>query len=504
LIDKGRKVYVTESDVDAIVDLQFRKRQRINNRPPRFLSRTSNTESQKLALLDQHLVKGLDFFFELDDSVKNFQCDAFKGVGPETTEDENSVHHKYFIDQIEILVDSAKNAGITLNQQIYWSRKGEWLTLDDATTSNTGCEPDFCMTAVKDAELIAPKTVKAPSSKYEVTVAMEMKKTYADSHLSQALDYGERLLSVQRGRKSVYSALFHCNQHEQLIRWLKVEVVENGTKFKTSVSKPYRLAEDGQKQLLTIMSMQSAGLGLDYPEYNVKNTNEVVQIKYLIGEGATSIVYAAQTTNKIGVIKCLQNDYSSLAKIELNLLNRLEKSKVPWIPSPVEEITDGVLFFTEELAPLYQLNKGQASELIDCLQGAHKVGIIHRDVRPDNIMQDMQGHVRLIDWGFASSKGDTNVPFQGTFRYASQEVLLAAISETARGPQPKDDLHSALRIILSSLQPSISNDLAKIEDLQGVLDYWTDKRKKNRKYEWAFVAADECNYDDLKLLYFDN
>jgi serine/threonine protein kinase len=292
-----------------------------------------------------------------------------------------------------------------------------------------------------------------------------------------------------------------------MIRWLKVELEDNGDKYITSVTKPYSLGPngEGQKQLLTIMSMTSAILGLDYPEYTVQDTNEVVQIMYLIGEGATSIVYAAKCQNQTGVIKCLKRGHEALAKHELKVLTHSNKNNVSGIPYPVIEICEGVLFFSDELTHLQELSKAQASDLIDCLQGAHKAGVVHRDVRPDNIMEDMYGNVRLIDWGFASFVLENiNVPLRGTFRYASEEVLNHAILKSYRVPRVKDDVHSVLRVILSSLQPRISYDLAKIgdRDLQAARNYWAQKRKLNDKYDWAFNSAESCEYDELKKIFF--
>ncbi|XP_040197880.1 protein kinase C delta type-like [Rana temporaria] len=42
-----------------------------------------------------------------------------------------------------------------------------------------------------------------------------------------------------------------------------------------------------------------------------------------------------------------------------------------------------------------------ASELLCALQWVHSKGVMHGDVKPENILLDCNGHVRLADFGIA-------------------------------------------------------------------------------------------------------
>lgn len=50
------------------------------------------------------------------------------------------------------------------------------------------------------------------------------------------------------------------------------------------------------------------------------------------------------------------------------------------------------------------------AEILVVLDYLHKKGIAHRDVKPENLMLNKQGHLKLIDFGTASIIDDTIMP----------------------------------------------------------------------------------------------
>ncbi|CXJ28669.1 rac-beta serine/threonine protein kinase, putative [Plasmodium berghei] len=76
--------------------------------------------------------------------------------------------------------------------------------------------------------------------------------------------------------------------------------------------------------------------------------------------------------------------------------------------------------FTENIARFY------ISEIIIALQYLHKLNIIYRDLKPENVLLDKNGHIRLTDFGLSKeciSDNNSAKSLCGTPEYLSPEII---------------------------------------------------------------------------------
>jgi len=92
-------------------------------------------------------------------------------------------------------------------------------------------------------------------------------------------------------------------------------------------------------------------------------------------------------------------------------------------------------------------------EVLGALEAAHAAGILHRDVKPDNVMLGRHDRVVLTDFGIAQIEGETNLTdtggFVGSPEYIAPERVLG------QRPGPASDLWS-LGVVLYAATEGVS------------------------------------------------
>ncbi|MFF0832084.1 MULTISPECIES: serine/threonine-protein kinase [unclassified Streptomyces] len=92
-------------------------------------------------------------------------------------------------------------------------------------------------------------------------------------------------------------------------------------------------------------------------------------------------------------------------------------------------------------------------EVLGALEAAHAAGVLHRDVKPDNVLLGRYGRVVLTDFGIARIEGETNLTdtggFVGSPEYVAPERVLG------QRPGPSSDLWS-LGVVLYTATEGVS------------------------------------------------
>lgn len=167
------------------------------------------------------------------------------------------------------------------------------------------------------------------------------------------------------------------------------------------------------------------------------------KILSVMGQGGTGIVYRAldSTSGKTIAVKALlpklANDavFVERFRAEAELMRRLEHPHcvrfidfltVPGLVAIVTEYIPGVSLRTL-IAQRGRLSGEQAlTVMAGALRGLaylHANNLVHRDVKPDNILLNRHGDSKLIDYGLVRDRADITGPVEGSPSYISPEQI---------------------------------------------------------------------------------
>lgn len=225
------------------------------------------------------------------------------------------------------------------------------------------------------------------------------------------------------------------------------------------------------------------------------------EIRRLIGTGGMGEVYEAYDTKKgrIVALKVLTDRYSDDETFRTRFLRESRAAAILQEPHVIPihdwgEIND-VLYIDMRLVQgqtLHEILKGgaleaqRASDIIrqiaSALDAAHAAGLIHRDVKPQNIIVTPDDFAYLVDFGIAEARGDTHLTMAGytvgSFDYMAPErfgddeatsavdvySLACVLYEALTGakPFPVHSAEQAIRAHVSSPPPRPSAVNARV------------------------------------------
>ena len=242
---------------------------------------------------------------------------------------------------------------------------------------------------------------------------------------------------------------------------------------------------------------------------------ERYRIEGLIGEGGMSYVYKAQDI-KLGRIVALkvlkdefagdaefvnkfQNEAKAAAKLNhLNIVSTFDTVDEGDLHFIVMELVEGITLknFIQRKGKIAEREAiGIALQLIDGIDLAHKMGIVHRDIKPQNIIVSTEGVVKIADFGIAraASQETVNTAVMGSVHYISPEQARLGISdarsdiysfsctlyEMLTGKVPYAGENS-MAVVFSHLEDPIPRVRDSVKEISKALDYivWRGMQKK--------------------------
>lgn len=184
-----------------------------------------------------------------------------------------------------------------------------------------------------------------------------------------------------------------------------------------------------------------------------------------LGSGGMGIVYQAVDTllEREVAIKKLRSEFSRTPDVakrflrEAKIQARLNHPNITHLLTCLQEAD--TFYIVMEFVAGTPLNKliplpphrllPLAMQILDSLDYAHGMGVLHRDIKPDNLMVTSNGTIKIMDFGIAHVLGTTRHTrekvIMGTLEYISPERI------TGKDPERSSDIYSLGAVLFEAL-----------------------------------------------------
>ncbi|KAF8238701.1 kinase-like protein [Tricholoma matsutake] len=220
---------------------------------------------------------------------------------------------------------------------------------------------------------------------------------------------------------------------ERNTRRVELERRLQGEKLMSEERKQRHLLQLGKKES-TFLRLRRTKLGLeDFRTVKVIGKGAFGEVR-LVQKTDTGKIYAMKTLKKEEMLK---KDQLAHVRAERDVL---AESDSPWVVQLYYSFQDPTyLYLIMEFLPGGDLmtmlikydtfsedvTRFYIAECVLAIETVHKLGFIHRDIKPDNILIDKDGHVKLSDFGLSTG-------FQKTHDSSYYERLLGSEAPTAQ------------------------------------------------------------------------
>jgi uncharacterized protein YndB with AHSA1/START domain/predicted Ser/Thr protein kinase len=243
-----------------------------------------------------------------------------------------------------------------------------------------------------------------------------------------------------------------------------------------------------------------------------------LEVLELLGHGGMGVVYKGRQPllDRMVAIKVLRPDFGAQKDFQARFMREarlLAKLRHPYIVTVfdvgksedlyylVMEFVDGKTL--RGLGAEQRLTQRDALDFVpqiaEALVHAHEAGIVHRDVKPENVLVDQRGRVRLVDFGLASLFGDQyrrdpdDSRVAGTWGYMAPEQITRPESVDHRA-----DIYSTGVVLYEMLTgglprgdyPAPSQSAGTDRRLDPIVSRAMEKERERRYQEARLLHAD--------------